>query len=79
MKHSRCSRIDRRYGTGRLADGDKSGRKLEWTRLLMLLPAALAVHETDKRPLVGAASLVALWAGVGRGWWWVAPKAAKSE
>ena len=64
---------------GRLADGDKSGRKLEWARLLMLLPAALAVHETDKRPLVGAASLVALWAGVGRGWWWVAPKAAKSE
>ena len=21
----------------------------------------------------------AVWAGVGRGWWWVAPKAAKSE
>jgi hypothetical protein len=53
---------------GRLADGDGLGVRLEWARLLLLLPAALA---TGAAASAAAVALLGLWAAVGRSWWTV--------
>ena len=45
---------------GRLADGDKSGRKLEWARLLMLLPALLLPGALPVLPLLAALAAAAI-------------------